>query len=89
MSTLLHLEVVPAQSCDVDFAWYEGIRAGLWAGFHHTEVFAYGQTYDIAAKARLLDQVAAFRSALAAAEAEVALTLRLGSGPWLFLIAKK
>ncbi|MBN1453003.1 MAG: class I SAM-dependent methyltransferase [Anaerolineales bacterium] len=59
------------------------------AGFHHPEVFAYGQTYDIAAKAGLLDQVAVFQSELATAEAEVAFTLRLGSGPWLFLVAEK
>ena len=59
------------------------------AGFHHPEVFAYGQTYDIAAKAGLLERVAAFQSELAAAEAEVAFTLRLGSGPWLFLVAEK
>ena len=59
------------------------------AGFHHPEVFAYGQTYDIAAKAGLLDRVAAYQSELAAAEAEVAFTLRLGSGPWLFLVAEK
>jgi len=59
------------------------------AGFHPPELFAYGQTYDIAAKAGLLEQVAAFQSELATAEAEVAFTLRLGSGPWLFLVAKK
>ena len=59
------------------------------AGFHLPEVFAYGQTYDIAAKAGVLEQVAAFQSELATAEAEVAFTLRLGSGPWLFLVAKK
>jgi ubiquinone/menaquinone biosynthesis C-methylase UbiE len=59
------------------------------AGFHHPEVFAYGQTYDIAAKTGLLGQVAAFQSELAAAEAELAFTLRLGSGPWLFLVAEK
>jgi len=59
------------------------------AGFHHPEVFAYGQTYDIAAKAGLLEQVAVFQSELAAAEAEVAFTLRLGSGPWLFLVTVK
>lgn len=59
------------------------------AGFHPPEVFAYGQTYDIVAKAGLLEQVAAFQSELATAEAEVAFTLRLGSGPWLFLVAEK
>ena len=58
-------------------------------GFHHPEVFAYGQTYDIAAKAGVLEQVALFQSELATAEAEVAFTLRLGSGPWLFLVAEK
>jgi len=59
------------------------------AGFHHPEVFAYGQTYDIAAKAGLLNQVALFQSKLATAEAEIAFTLHLGSGPWLFLVAEK
>ena len=59
------------------------------AGFHQVEVFAYGQTYDIAAKAGLLERVAGYQSELAAAEAEVAFTLRLGSGPWLFLTAEK
>jgi len=29
MGELLNLEVVPAQPCDLDFAWYEEIRAGL------------------------------------------------------------
>ena len=59
------------------------------AGFHHPEVFSYGQTYDIAAKAGILEQVALFQSKLAAAEAEIAFTLRMGSGPWLFLVAEK
>ena len=59
------------------------------AGFNHPEVFAYGQTYDIVAKAGLLEQIVMFRSKLATAEAEVAFTLHLGSGPWLFLIAEK
>ena len=59
------------------------------AGFPHPEVFTYGQTYDIAAKAGLLKQVVEFQSELAAAEAEVAFTLRLGSGSWLFQIAEK
>ena len=59
------------------------------AGFHNPEVYAYGQTYDIAAKAGLLERVAAFQSELATAEAELAFTLRQGSGPWLFLVAEK
>ena len=60
------------------------------AGFRHAEAFAYGQTYDIAVKqAGLLKQIGAFQSALAAAEAKLAFTLRLGSGPWLFLVAEK
>jgi len=41
------------------------------------------------AKAGLLEQVAEFQSELATAEAEVVFALRLGSGPWLFLIAEK
>ncbi len=36
----------------------------------------------------LLEQIGAFQAALALAEAELAFTLRLGSGPWLFLIAE-
>jgi ubiquinone/menaquinone biosynthesis C-methylase UbiE len=58
-------------------------------GFHHPKVFAYGQTYDIAAKAGVLEQVAVFQSELASAEAEVAFKLHLGSGPWLFMVAEK
>jgi SAM-dependent methyltransferase len=57
------------------------------AGFHHVEVFGYGQTYDIVNKAGLLEQLGALQSALTSAEAELAFTLRLGSGPWLFLVA--
>jgi ubiquinone/menaquinone biosynthesis C-methylase UbiE len=59
------------------------------AEFRRAEAIAYGQTYDLAQKAGLLEQIDPFRSALAAAEAEVAFTLRLGSGPWLFMIADK
>jgi hypothetical protein len=58
------------------------------AGFRRAQAIAYGQTFDLVQKAGLLDQLGAFRSALAAAEAEVAFTLRLGSGPWLFMIAE-
>jgi SAM-dependent methyltransferase len=58
-------------------------------GFHHIERFAYGQTYDIVNKAGLLEQLGAFRSQLALTEAELAYTLRLGSGPGLFLVAEK
>ena len=56
---------------------------------NHPEVFAFGQTNDIAAKAGVLEQLALFQSELATAEAEVAFTLHLGSGPWLFLVAEK
>jgi ubiquinone/menaquinone biosynthesis C-methylase UbiE len=59
------------------------------AGFQRIECFAYGQTYDIVNKAGLLEQLGAFQSKLALAEAELAYTLRLGSGPWLFLTAEK
>ena len=59
------------------------------AGFRRAEAIAYGQTYDLVNKAELLEQLGTFQSALAAAEAEVAFTLRLGSGPWLFLIAER
>jgi ubiquinone/menaquinone biosynthesis C-methylase UbiE len=59
------------------------------AGFSPVEVYAYGQTYDIAAKAGLLDRMEPLQLRLAMAEAELAHTLRLGSGPWLFLVAGK
>lgn len=59
------------------------------AGFDHVEIFGYGQTYDIVIKAGLLEQLGAFQSQLALAEAELGFTLRLGSAPWLFLVAKK
>jgi ubiquinone/menaquinone biosynthesis C-methylase UbiE len=62
---------------------YEG------AGFRDVEVWGYGQTYDLVNKAGLLEQLAPFRSQLAAAEAELALTLCQGCGPWLFLVAAK
>ena len=96
-----HLEVIERapipnewlKSCSVSqYKHYRAedlVRLYEKAGFHHVEVFAYGQTYDIAAKAGLLDRVAPFQSELATAEAAVAFTLRLGSGPWLFLIAEK
>jgi SAM-dependent methyltransferase len=59
------------------------------AGFRQTDVFAYGQIYDVVAKAGLLHQIAALQSQLAKAEAELASTLGLGCGPWLFLVARK
>lgn len=59
------------------------------AGFRDVEVWGYGQTYDLVNKAGLLAQLAPFRSQLAAAEAELAHTLRQGCGPWLFLVAEK
>jgi SAM-dependent methyltransferase len=59
------------------------------AGFRRVERFCYGQTYDIVNRAGLIEQLAACQSALALAEAELAFTLRLGSGPWLLLIAHK
>jgi ubiquinone/menaquinone biosynthesis C-methylase UbiE len=59
------------------------------AGFRHVEVWSYGQTYDLVNKAGLLQQLVPFRSQLAAAEAELAFALRMGCGPWLFLVAEK
>jgi SAM-dependent methyltransferase len=59
------------------------------AGFRRVEVVAYGQTYDLVNRAGLLEQLAPFQSQLALAEAELAFTLRLGSGPWLFAVAEK
>lgn len=58
-------------------------------GFGRVEVIAYGQTYDLVNRAGLLEQLAPFQSQLAHAEAELAFTLRLGSGPWLFAVAEK
>jgi hypothetical protein len=59
------------------------------AGFRHVEGFACGQTYDLVNRAGLLETLASFQSKLALAEAELAFSLRLGSGPWLFAIADK
>jgi SAM-dependent methyltransferase len=59
------------------------------AGFRCVEVIAYGQTYDLVNRAGLLEQLIPFQSQLALAEAELAFTLRLGSGPWLFAVAEK
>ena len=58
-------------------------------GFCRVEAFAYGQTYDLVNRSGLLEQIAPFQSQLALTEAELALTLRLGSGPWLFAVAEK
>jgi len=58
-------------------------------GFRDVEVFAYGQTYDIVSKAGLLETVGRSKAELAEAEAEMAFQLRMGSGPWLFLVARK
>ncbi|MBN1936575.1 MAG: class I SAM-dependent methyltransferase [Anaerolineae bacterium] len=58
-------------------------------GFCSVEAFAYGQIYDLVNRAGLLEQIAPFQSQLACTEAELALTLRLGSGPWLFAVAEK
>jgi len=58
-------------------------------GFRHVEAFAYGQTYDLVNRAGLLEQISLFQSQLARTEAELALTLRLGSGPWLFAVSEK
>ncbi len=58
------------------------------SGFHNVEVFAYGQTYDIVSKAGLLEAVEYLKPQLAKAEAEMALQLRMGSGPCLFLIGR-
>jgi len=64
-------------------------RAYMKAGFRELGAFSYGQTYDIASKAGLLENLKDARPALAKAEAELALQQRTGSGPWLFLIARK
>jgi len=59
------------------------------AGFRHVEVWSYGQTYDLVNKAGLLAQLVPLQSQLAEAEAELAFTLRMGCGPWLFLVAER
>jgi hypothetical protein len=60
------------------------------AGFRDVEAFAYGQTYDVAAEAGMLEGITAEqRSALAVAEAGLLLKQRAGGGPWLFLLARK
>ena len=59
------------------------------AGFRDVEVFAYGQTYDIVSKAALLETVGRSKAELAEAEAEIAFQLRMGGGPWLFLVARR
>jgi SAM-dependent methyltransferase len=63
-------------------------RLYIKAGFCEVEVFAYGQTYDIAFKAGVLQRIEPFQTRLAVAEAELAHELRQGSGPWLFLVAE-
>jgi hypothetical protein len=57
------------------------------AGFTAIDTISYGQTYDIAHRAGVLAQVEALQDALARAEADLAYTLHLGSGPWLLLTA--
>jgi hypothetical protein len=64
-------------------------RLYVEGGFRHVELWAYGQTYDLVNRSGLLEQLAPFQSQLARTEAELALTLRLGSGPWLFSVAEK
>jgi ubiquinone/menaquinone biosynthesis C-methylase UbiE len=64
-------------------------RAYRKAGFRDVEAFAYGQTYDIAAEAGLLDNLGAAAEKLARAEARLIMKHRTGSGPWLFLLARK
>lgn len=62
---------------------YEGNR------FKEVEVIPYGQTYDVVSKAGALDKVLPLRAELAEAEAEICFNLRVGGGPWLFLVGKK
>ena len=57
-------------------------------GFPCVEVFAYGQTYDITSRTGLLETVEPLKAELAKAEAEMVFQLRMGSGPWLFLVAR-
>jgi ubiquinone/menaquinone biosynthesis C-methylase UbiE len=59
------------------------------AGFKDVEVFPYGETYDIVTKAGLLETIRPHMAKLAKAEAELILETRQGSGPWLFLIARR
>lgn len=57
-------------------------------GFRDIEVFAYGQTYDIVNKAGLLETIGQWKAELAKAEAEMIFQLRMGSGPWILLVAR-
>ncbi|MBC8229566.1 class I SAM-dependent methyltransferase [bacterium] len=57
-------------------------------GFRNVKVCAYGQTYDIVNKAGLLETVGQWKPELAKAEAEMIFKLRMGSGPWIFLVAR-
>jgi SAM-dependent methyltransferase len=59
------------------------------AAFRDVQAFAYGQTREIACKAGLYEKVERFKTKLAKAEAELILKTRQGSGPSLFLTARK
>ena len=58
-------------------------------GFCDVEAFAYGGTYNIVTKAGLLGTLEPSMARLARAEAKLILETRQGSGPWLFLIARR
>ncbi len=58
-------------------------------GFTVEKAFAFGQTYDIANKAGLINKLASLNSRLSKAEAEIAYKFNSGNGPWLFLVARK
>jgi len=57
-------------------------------GFQDVEAFSYGQTYDIVCKAGLFETLGQWIAELAKAEAEIIFQLRMGSGPWIFLLAR-
>jgi len=57
-------------------------------GFRDVEAFSYGQTYDIVCQAGLFEAMRQWMSELAKAEAEMVFQLRMGSGPWIFLLAR-
>ena len=95
------LDVAEHKPIPQEWLEFEGVSKNLYytprslkrsykkTGFREVEVFAYGQTYDIVSKAGVLETVGRSKKKLAKAEAELILQQRVGSGPWLFLSARK
>jgi len=59
------------------------------AGFRNISVVPYGGACDMVELAGLAEELKPLQSRLAAAEADIACRLKSGSGPWLFLDARK